>query len=233
MPNLNEYIDHTLLKTTAAESDYIKLCNEAIQYKFKAVCVPPAWVSFCKKQLKDSDVLIATVVGFPFGYNLTSSKVHELQNLIDLGADEIDFVINLSWVKSDKFDFVFEEFKALREAAGNTVLKAILETGALSEFEIKKLCELAIKSKIDFVKTSTGFHETGAKLSDVQLMKRQVGNAVFIKSSGGIKDLQTAKQFINAGADRIGCSASVSIIKESMSLEVPKSGTGSDQGSDY
>lgn len=214
---INQYIDHTLLKPTAAEADYVKLCNEAMEYNFKAVCVPPAWVSFCKKQLKESNVLVATVVGFPLGYCLTSTKVHEIQNLIDLGADEIDFVVNLSWVKSDKFDYVYEEFKALREASKGTVLKAILETGALSEFEIKKLCELAIKSKIDFVKTSTGFYETGAKLSDVQLMKRQVGAAVQIKSSGGIKDFKTAQQFINAGADRIGCSASVSIIKESLS----------------
>lgn len=213
--NLNHYIDHTLLKSTASETDYLKLCHEALEFNFKAVCVPPAWVSFCKNQLKTSEVLVATVVGFPMGYNLTSTKVSEVQNLIDLGADEIDFVTNISWVKSNKFDFVFEEFKALREAAHGVVLKAILETGALTETEIKKLCELAVQAKIDFIKTSTGFYETGAKISDVELMKKQVGNSIFIKSSGGIKDFKTAQQFIKAGADRIGCSASVAILKES------------------
>ncbi len=212
---LNQYIDHTLLKPTANESDYLKLCSEALEYNFKAVCVPPTWVSFCKHILKNSDVLVATVIGFPLGYSLTSSKVNEVQNLIDLNVDEIDFVINISWVKSDKFDFVFEEFKALREASNGIVLKAILETGALTEPEIKKLCDLALKAKLDFVKTSTGFYETGARLSDVQLMKKQVGQLMQIKSSGGIKDYQTAKQFIDAGADRIGCSASVAILKES------------------
>jgi deoxyribose-phosphate aldolase len=212
---LNQRIDHTLLKLTASESDYLKLTQEAREYQFKAVCVPPSWVKFCKNQLQDSDVLIATVVGFPMGYALTETKVTECQQLLQLGADEIDFVTNISWIKSQKFDLIFEEFKALKDAAEEKVLKAILETGALSETEIKKLCDLAVKAKLDFVKTSTGFYETGARLSDVQLMKRHVGQSILIKSSGGIKDYQMAQQFINAGADRIGCSASVQILKES------------------
>jgi deoxyribose-phosphate aldolase len=212
---LNQFIDHTLLKPTANESDYLKLCNEAAEFNFKAVCVPPTWVSICKKELKNSNVLVAAVVGFPLGYNLTSTKVQEIQTLISMNVDEIDFVTNISWVKSGKFDLVYEEYKMLRDTAGQVVLKAILETGALSEYEIKKLCDLAVKAKLDFIKTSTGFYETGARLSDVQLMKKQVGSSILIKSSGGIKDFLTAKQFINAGADRIGCSASVKILKES------------------
>lgn len=214
---LNQRIDHTLLKPTANEADYMKLTQEAREYQFKAVCVPPTWVEFCKKQLEGSNVLTATVVGFPMGYASTATKVAETKELIDQGADEIDFVTNISWVKSGKFDSVFEEFKRLKDAAEGKVLKAILETGALTETEIKKLCDLAVKAKLDFVKTSTGFYETGARLSDVQLMKRQVGKSILIKSSGGIKDLETAQQFINAGADRIGCSASVSIVKEAES----------------
>lgn len=212
---LNQRIDHTLLKPTASESDYLKLTQEAREFQFKAVCVPPSWVEFCKNKLKDSDVLVASVVGFPMGYTLTATKVTETEQLIKLGADEIDFVTNISWIKSGKFDLIFEEFKALKNIAEATVLKAILETGALSETEIKKLCDLAVKAKLDFVKTSTGFYETGARLSDVQLMKRHVGQSILIKSSGGIKDYQMAQQFINAGADRIGCSASVQILKES------------------
>lgn len=212
---LNDYIDHTLLKPTASSSEYIKLCEEAREYKFKAVCVPPTWVPFCKEELKDSDVLIATVVGFPLGYSLTSTKRQEVETLMAMGVDEIDFVTNISWVKSGNFKDIKEEFITLRKAAGKTVLKAILETGALNETEIKKLCQIAIETKMDFVKTSTGFYEVGAKVSDVQLMKKEVGDLVAVKSSGGIRDFQTAKQFILAGADRIGCSASVNILKDS------------------
>ena len=212
---LNQYIDHTLLKPTSNESDYIRLCHEALEYNFKAVCVPPSWVKLCKEKLANSSVLTATVVGFPLGYSLTSSKEQEIKALIEEGVDEIDFVTNISWVKSGHFDLVKNEFKRLRDASGNVVVKAILETGALTESEIKKLCHIAVDTKLDFIKTSTGFSEVGAKISDVALMKKEVGNSILIKSSGGIKDFETAKQFIQAGADRIGCSASVNILKES------------------
>ncbi len=209
---LNQMIDHTLLKVTATEPEYSKLVDDALEFQFKAVCVPPIMVKYCKERLDSSDVLIASVVGFPSGYSLTSTKVEESKNLIQLGADEIDFVTNIGWVKSSKFDLILEEYKAIKDACDGKTTKAILETGALTESEIKKLCDLAIKAKLDFIKTSTGFYEIGARLSDVQLMRRHVGQALLIKASGGIKDFQTAKQFINAGADRLGCSASVNIL---------------------
>lgn len=211
---LSQFIDHTLLKPTANQQDFLTLCHEAKEFEFKAVCIPPTWVSFCKEQLIGTNVLTAAVVGFPLGYSFTETKLNEIKLLSSFKTDEIDFVVNLSWVKSNQFDKIHDEFKALRDASENIVLKAILETAALTESEIKRLCDIAMETKHDFVKTSTGFYGEGARLEDVKLMKKHVGESISIKASGGIKNLDSALQFINAGANRIGCSASVSILKE-------------------
>lgn len=214
---INKYIDHTLLNPLANKSDYLKLACEATQFNLKAICVPPVWVSICIDHIQGSGVQLATVVGFPLGYNLTEHKVNEVSDLKTV-VDEIDFVTNISWVKSKKFDLVFDEFKAIKQTAGNLIVKAILETGALSHDEISKLCELAVKSELDFIKTSTGFYKIGAQVNDVQLIKSCVGDSIKIKASGGIKDYKTAMSFINAGANRLGCSSSLTILKEEQTL---------------
>lgn len=213
--SINNYIDHTLLKPFAEEHQYDKLVREAVEYNFYAVCVPSSWISFCKSIAKDQPLKIATVAGFPFGYTDTDSKIAETMNAVKLGADEIDFVTNLSWVKSKKFDLIKREYNSLRNAAPDSVLKVILESAALTEDELEKVCALAMDAELDFVKTSTGFYDTGARLSDVKTMLSVVGGRVKIKASGGIKTYEQAKGFIDLGVSRIGCSESVSIFLES------------------
>jgi deoxyribose-phosphate aldolase len=219
---LNEYIDHTLLKPTASNVDYKKLCEEAKQYGFFSVCVPPTWISSCKEWLLNSNVKVATVVGFPLGYAQTNVKVFEIQEALRSGADEIDFVNNLSWVKSDQFENIQNEFKEIRKASQNKVIKVILETGLLLPEEISKLCKIATLEQIDFVKTSTGFSEVGARLEDVKLMKLNIGPNVKIKASGGVKNTSQALKFIKAGAERLGCSSSVEIVSPTKNLNSPK-----------
>lgn len=215
---LNEYIDHTLLKPTASSVDYKKLCEEAKQYSFFSVCVPPTWIAYCKTLLSKTNVKVATVVGFPLGYSETSVKVFETQEAFQAGADEIDFVNNLSWVKSGQFENIQNEFKEIRKASPNKVVKVILETGLLLPEEISKLCQIATLENIDFVKTSTGFSEVGARLEDVKLMKLNIGPNVKIKASGGIKNTSQALEFIKAGAERLGCSSSVEIVSTTKNL---------------
>lgn len=215
--SINNYIDHTLLKPLADEHLYEKLVREAVEYNFFAVCVPSSWIAFCKSISKDHAVKMATVVGFPFGYTDTDSKVSETMNAVKLGADEVDFVTNLSWVKSKKFDLIKREYNSLRNAAPDSVLKVILESAALSEDELEKVCALAMDAELDFVKTSTGFYDTGARVSDVKTMLSVVGGRVKIKASGGIKNYEQAKSFIDLGVSRLGCSESVSIFLESTS----------------
>lgn len=211
---INKYIDHTLLKPTATESQFLTLTSEAREFNFMAICVPACWVEFSQQQLKDSEVKVATVCGFPWGYTTTEQKVDEAKKMVNTKVDEIDFVSNTTWIKSKKYDLIEKEYFALRNAAPNTILKVIIESGALEKNEIKILCELAIKTKIDFVKTSTGFYEIGARIEDVKIIKECVGDKAQIKASGGIKDYKTAMSFIDAGATRIGCSSSVEIYKQ-------------------
>lgn len=212
---INNYIDHTLLKPFADESLYTQLVQEALQYNFYAVCVPSAWIRHCKEIAQNRSLKIATVAGFPFGYTETESKASETLNAVKSGADEVDFVTNLSWVKSKKFDLIKREFNVLRTMAPKAVLKVILETGALEQDEIEKLCALALDAELDFVKTSTGFYEIGAQSKDVKTMLSVVGGRVKIKASGGIKTYEQAKEFINLGVSRIGCSESVKIFQQS------------------
>ncbi|HET8885986.1 MAG TPA: deoxyribose-phosphate aldolase [Salinimicrobium sp.] len=211
---LNNYIDHTLLKPTATSKDIFQLCKEAKEHQFYAVCVNGCYVETSKMELGESSVKIAAVVGFPLGAMSTISKIEEAKEAVFRGADEIDMVINIGWVKSEEMSKVETEIFQLKKSIGNTILKVIIETCYLSEEEKIKACKAAMNAGADFVKTSTGFGTGGATFEDVKLMKEVVGNKVKIKASGGIKDSETAKKFIDLGADRLGTSAGITIISK-------------------
>ncbi|WP_375334220.1 deoxyribose-phosphate aldolase [Flagellimonas sp. C4] len=210
---LADFIDHTNLKPTATVSDIQKLCNEAIKHHFYAVCVNGCNVAVAKKAIKESPVKLAAVIGFPLGAMSTKAKIFEAMDCIDHGADEIDMVINIGWLKSGMFDAVREEIKAIKEAIGETVLKVIIETCYLTDAEKEEACSLAKDARADFVKTSTGFGTGGATYDDVVLMKRIVGDELKIKASGGVKDQATAKKYIELGVSRIGTSSGPDLIK--------------------
>lgn len=212
---LNKYIEHTLLKQDAAKDELLKLFEEAKKYNFKGVCVNPVNVKIAKKYLKDTDVKVVTVVGFPLGANISEVKAFETQRAIQDGADEIDMVINVSKLKDKDYDFVKKDIEAVKKACGDTALKVILETDLLTGDEIKKACELCVEAKADFVKTSTGFvkNGVGAKVEDVKLMAETVKPyGLGVKASGGIRDKQKALALVEAGADRLGTSSGVAIV---------------------
>lgn len=210
---MNKYIDHTLLKAVASESDIRKLCDEAIAYNFKAVCINPNYVSFAKEYLADSDVLVCTVIGFPLGASTTKVKVFEAKDAVLNGADEIDMVINIAKMKDRDYDYVLNEIKALRLAAKDKVLKVIVETAYLDEDEIRKASELCVEANVDFIKTSTGFASRGATLNDVEIMKSVVKDDILIKAAGGVRSSEDLVKMIEAGASRIGTSSGVALIK--------------------
>ncbi|MAD96165.1 MAG: deoxyribose-phosphate aldolase [Flavobacteriaceae bacterium] len=211
---LNKYIDHTLLKATATKDEIRKLCKEAVKNDFYAVCVNSCFVEYAKQYLEDSDVKLAAVIGFPLGAMDIESKVYEAKKAIDLGADEIDMVINIGFLKSCDYLFVRNEIEAVKNVIGDKVLKVILETCYLTDEEIIVAAQLAINAKADFIKTSTGFGTSGAEIKDVALMKEVVCDFAKIKASGGIKNKETAELFIAAGADRIGTSSGIAIVSE-------------------
>ncbi len=219
MENLSSYIDHTLLKSTATHEDFEKLCLEAKQHQFASVCVPPNMVSFVDKQVKDSHVKVCTVVGFPLGYNLQATKVFETDRAIAQGADEIDMVANLILFKNKDFkacELDIEE--VVRVASGRTV-KVILETCHLDLNEVADLSKLCKEAGAHFVKTSTGFASGGATVDAVKTMRESVGPNFGVKASGGIRDYETAKKMIDAGATRLGTSQSLAIIGQAKANE--------------
>jgi deoxyribose-phosphate aldolase len=207
------YIDHTQLHPAASLTDIHTLCQEALDFDFKAVCVPGSRLGIAREMVSDSGVRLAAVVGFPHGNASTEAKCCEATAYLQSGADELDIVVNLGWLKSGKLENVAEELKRLRAIAPDNVLKLILETCYLEEGEKVLACELARKAGWDFVKTSTGFGTGGATLSDVKLMKKTVGDTVQVKASGGIRDYQTALKFLEAGASRIGTSSGPAIAR--------------------
>lgn len=214
MDNIASVIDHTLLKPETTEEMIIKLCKEAEEYGFYSVCVNPNYVSLASEILGDSDVKIATVVGFPLGANTKEVKAYETRKAIEDGAHEIDMVINIGALKSKDFSKVKEDIEAVVDAAGKeAIVKVIIETCLLTDEEKVKACELAMEAGAHFVKTSTGFSTGGATVEDVKLMKSVVGDKMEIKASGGIRDYQKAMDMIEAGASRIGASASVQIVE--------------------
>ena len=209
-----KYIDHTILNATATYDDILKLCNEANKYHFMSVCINPCNVSLAHKLLEGSDVLVCTVIGFPLGANTSDVKAYETTRAIADGADEVDMVINIGMAKAHNWDYVYEDIKAVVDAAKGVLVKVIIETCYLTDDEIVEACKAALKAKADYVKASTGFGTAGATVEAVKLMKDTVKDNCLVKASGGIRDLQTFNKMIEAGASRIGCSAGVKIMEE-------------------
>ncbi len=218
MKNINQYFDHTVLKPEATEADVIKLCNEAKEYGFYAVCVNSCYVPLAKRLLEDTDVQIASVIGFPLGACSTDVKAYETEWACSEGASEIDMVIHVGALQEKRYDYVKEDIKAVVTAAKkqDAIVKVILETCLLTDEEIVKACELSREDGAAFVKTSTGFSKAGATAHHVALMKKTVGDDLQVKASGGIRDLAKTREMVEAGADRIGASASVEIYRESL-----------------
>lgn len=216
MENLNKYVEHTLLKQDAKKEDLIKLFDEAKEHKFLGVCINPCYVKLAKDYLKDTDVKVITVIGFPLGANTTETKIFETIQAVKDGADEIDMVINVTKIKDQETDFLVDEIKLIKSACGGHNLKVIIETDLLTKDEIVYACECAIKGGADFVKTSTGFvkNGVGAKAEDVKLMFDTVKEAgLQVKASGGIRDKEAAIAMIEAGAVRLGTSSGIKIVQ--------------------
>ena len=214
MINISSMIDHTLLKPDATKADIKKLCNEAKEYKFFSVCINPQYVRLAKKCLNGSNVKVATVIGFPLGSSTKEVKAFEAQDAINNGADELDMVINIGALKDKEYDTVRDDIKTVvTTAKGKALVKVIIETCLLGKEEKIAACKLALEAGADFVKTSTGFSTSGAKIEDIKLMKEVVKDKMGIKASGGIRDTKTALAMIEAGATRIGASSSIAIVK--------------------
>lgn len=207
-----KYIDNTLLKADATKEDIIKLCNESIKFNFKSVCINPSFVSLAHDLLKDSEVLVCTVIGFPLGANTTETKVFETENAIKNGADEIDMVINIGWLKDKQYDNLLNEIKSIKSVCKDKILKVIIEACLLTDEEKVKICQISEQAGADFVKTSTGFSLHGATVHDVSLMRKSVSKKVQVKASGGIKTHEQMLDMISAGATRIGTSNGTKLI---------------------
>ena len=212
---LNRYFDHTLLKAEATSDQVLKLCDEALEYHFASVCVNPVFVPLAAGKLTGSDVKVCIVIGFPLGANEPAVKAMEAALAVDEGAEEVDMVINIGKAKEKDFAYIQEEIAKVKQASREALLKVIIESSALSDDEIIGCCKAAMAAKADYVKTSTGFHKTGgASAHAVSLMRKTVGETMGVKASGGIHSLAEAQEMIEAGASRIGCSASVAIMEE-------------------
>jgi deoxyribose-phosphate aldolase len=210
---LASYIDHTLLKPEATKQNIRKLCEEALENHFYAVCVNSWMIPTCREILKTTKIQIASVVGFPLGASETSVKSFETTRAFNIGAHEVDMVINVGALKAQEYNYVEKEIQAVVRAAEGKVVKVIFETSLLTDEEKKKACELSVNAGAHFVKTSTGFGSAGATVEDVQLMKAAVGSKAQVKASGGIRDFETAAKMIAAGATRLGTSSGVLLVK--------------------
>jgi len=211
--SIARYIDHTLLKPDATEDEINKLCDEAVEYGFYSVCVNSCWVEHCAKRLRGTGIKVASVVGFPLGAMDSRSKSFETRNAVENGASEIDMVMNIGAMKSGNLKWVEDDIKwVLRACRPVTVLKVILENALLTDSEKVIACQIAQKAGAHFVKTSTGFAKSGATVEDVALMRRTVGPVMGVKAAGGVRDFETARAMIEAGATRIGASSSVAIV---------------------
>lgn len=212
--NYNKMIDHTVLKADTPLETVKRICDEAMEYGFASVCINPCHVAYCADYLKDSDVNVCTVIGFPLGANTSAVKAFETKEAIANGADEIDMVMNIGALKDKNYDLVRDDVKAVVEAANGTLVKVILETCLLTEDEIKKACELCVEAKADYVKTSTGFSTRGATIEDVRIMKEAVHGKAKVKAAGGVRTPEDMVKIVAAGADRIGTSAGCSLVKK-------------------
>lgn len=209
---LNKYIDHTILKPETTQEQVEKILVEAKEYDFASVCVNPTWVALAAESLKDSDVKVCTVIGFPLGANTPAVKTFETKDAISNGADEIDMVINIGALKTGNYDLVLEDIKAVVAASGDKLVKVIIEACLLTDDEKVKACQLSQEAGADYVKTSTGFSTGGATVADVALMRKTVGPDMGVKASGGARSYEDAIAFIEAGASRIGASSGVAIM---------------------
>ena len=212
--NINKLIDHTALKPNTNKESILKLIAEAKTYDFASVCVNPCWVALAHQELKNTDIKVCTVIGFPLGANTTEVKVFETKDAIEKGAQEIDMVINIAMLKDKEYDYVENDIQAVVDAAkGKALVKVIIETCLLTDEEKIKACELSQKAGADFVKTSTGFSTGGATVHDIALMRKTVGAEMGVKASGGVHTHEEALAMVEAGATRIGASASVKLLK--------------------
>lgn len=209
---LERYLDHTILKPDATKEQVEKVCREALEYHFASVCVNQYRTGLAAKLLKNSDIKVCTVIGFPLGAVTTDIKVAETMAAMADGAQEIDMVMNIGALKDMDYLYVLNDIKSVKEVCENLILKVIIETCLLNDDEKKKACEIAVSAGADFVKTSTGFSTGGAKPEDVVMMKKIVGKNAMVKASGGIRNFNQAMEMINSGADRIGTSAAVDIL---------------------
>ena len=212
MLELNKYIDHTKLGANVSKTQIDQLIEEAKKYNFKSICVNPIWVKYAKEQLKGTDVLVCTVIGFPHGTHTAIVKTQETLDAVINGADEIDMVINVSALKSGDYETILDEIRGVVVSAGDLVVKVIIETCYLTNEEIVKACELSVEAGAAFVKTSTGFGTAGATVEHVTLMKKTVKDEALVKASGGVRTYEDAIKMINAGASRIGTSNGVDIV---------------------
>ena len=214
--NIAKYIDHTILKPEATAEDVKKLCKEAREYNFASVCVNGCYAKLVSTELAGTEVKTCVVVGFPLGAMTKEAKAFETTQAIENGATEIDMVINVGALKEKNYAVLKEDIEAVVKAAtGKAIVKVIIETCLLTDEEKVKACEISKEAKADFVKTSTGFSTSGATKEDIALMRKTVGENIGVKASGGVRDFKTAMDMINAGASRIGASASISIVSES------------------
>lgn len=211
---INKLFDHTVLGIEVKKEQVEKLVNEARENKFFSVCIPPAWISYAKTLLKGSDVKITTVISFPHGNDTTKTKVFATKDAIKNGADEIDMVVNMGFLKDGRYDLVRNDIAMVKKACKKNILKVIIETSRLTPEEIKLASKICLEAKADFVKTSTGFDSRGASFEDIKLIKEVVKDNALIKASGGIKTLAEVKEFVRLGANRIGASKGVSIMHE-------------------
>ena len=211
--NYNKMIDHTVLKADTTKETVKRIFDEAIEYGFASVCINPCHVSYAADYLKDSDVKVCTVIGFPLGATTTATKAFEVKEAIANGADEIDMVMNIGALKDQNTDYVFHDIKAVVEAAQGKIVKVILETCLLTEDEIVKACQICQEAGADFVKTSTGFSTRGATIEDVKIMKATVGDSMKVKAAGGVRTYDDMVKIVEAGADRIGTSAGCSLVE--------------------
>lgn len=211
---LNCYMDHTILKPDATKEQVTTLIAEAKSHHFMSVCINPTWVAYAHEQLKDSDVKVCTVIGFPLGANTSATKAFETKDAVENGADEVDMVINIGELKSGNTATVLEDIKAVVKASGDALVKVIIETCLLTDEEKVTACQLAKEAGADFVKTSTGFSTGGATVEDIRLMRETVGDDMGVKASGGVHTYDEAIALIEAGASRIGASASVAIVEQ-------------------
>lgn len=209
-----KHVDHTLLAQTATWEEIKQICDDAIRYGTASVCIPPSYVKQVKEYVQDR-MAVCTVIGFPNGYMTTKAKEFETKDALENGADEIDMVINLGWVKDKKYDCIENEIKGLKEICGEKVLKVIIETCLLTEEEKVKMCEIVTRVGADYIKTSTGFSKAGATFEDIKLFSENIGPNVKMKAAGGISSFEDAEKFLELGADRLGTSRMIKLVKMS------------------